>query len=139
MQAQILELMMSIKNKRKDSAIILITHDLAIIAETCDRVMVIYCGKIQEVASAINLFENPLHPYTKGLMASIPSLTKRQKRLTVIPGNVPGLLNFPTGCPFHPRCKYRMPVCEKVCPELLEVEKGHSARCHLYSKEGEKT
>jgi ABC-type dipeptide/oligopeptide/nickel transport system ATPase component len=78
-QAQILELMTEIKNKREESAIILITHDLAVIAETCDRVMVMYCGKIQEVASTVNLFENPLHPYTKGLMASIPSLTKKKK------------------------------------------------------------
>jgi oligopeptide/dipeptide ABC transporter ATP-binding protein len=134
-QAQILELMTEIKNKRKESAIILITHDLAVIAETCDRVMVMYCGKIQEVASTINLFENPLHPYTKGLMASIPSLTEKKKRLTTIPGNVPGILNFPPGCPFHPRCKYRMPVCEKVVPELLEVEKDHLVRCHLYNSE----
>jgi oligopeptide/dipeptide ABC transporter ATP-binding protein len=135
-QAQILELMTEIKNKRKESAIVLITHDLAVIAETCDRVMVMYCGKIQEVASAINLFENPLHPYTKGLMGSIPSLTKKKKRLKAIQGNVPGILNFPPGCPFHPRCRYKMPICEKVVPELLEVEKGHFVRCHLFNKEG---
>jgi oligopeptide/dipeptide ABC transporter ATP-binding protein len=135
-QAQILELMTEIKNKRKESAIILITHDLAVIAETCDRVMVMYCGKIQEIAGTINLFENPLHPYTVGLMDSIPSLTKKKKRLNAIQGNVPGILNFPRGCPFHPRCKYRMPVCEKVVPELLEIEKNHHVRCHLYSKEG---
>jgi oligopeptide/dipeptide ABC transporter ATP-binding protein len=133
-QAQILELMTEIKNKREESAIILITHDLAVIAETCDRVMVMYCGKIQEVASTVNLFENPLHPYTKGLMASIPSLTKKKKRLNTIPGNVPGILNFPPGCPFHPRCKYKMSICEKAVPDLLEVEKNHSVRCHLYNK-----
>jgi len=135
-QAQILELMTEIKNKRKDSAIILITHDLAVIAETCDRVMVMYCGKVQEVASTINLFENPLHPYTKGLMASIPSLTKKKKRLNVIKGNVPGILSFPPGCPFHPRCEYRMPICEEAVPELLKIEKGHFVRCHLYSHKG---
>jgi len=135
-QAQILELMTEIKNKRKDSAIILITHDLAVIAETCDRVMVMYCGKVQEVASTINLFENPLHPYTKGLMASIPSLTKKKKRLNVIKGNVPGILSFPPGCPFHPRCEYRMPICEEAVPELLEIEKGHFVRCHLYNHKG---
>ncbi len=135
-QAQILKLMTEIKNKRKESAIILITHDLAVIAETCDRVMVMYCGKIQEVASTTTLFENPLHPYTKGLMGSIPSLGKKKKRLTTIPGNVPGILHFPEGCPFHPRCKYKMPVCEKTVPEFLEVEKNHSVRCHLYKKEG---
>jgi oligopeptide/dipeptide ABC transporter ATP-binding protein len=135
-QAQILELMTEIKNKRRESAIILITHDLAVIAETCDRVMVMYCGKIQEVASTTTLFENPLHPYTKGLMDSIPSLGKKKKRLTTIPGNVPGILHFPPGCPFHTRCKYKMPICEKVVPELLEVEKGHLVRCHLYKKEG---
>ncbi len=135
-QAQILELMSEIKNKREESAIILITHDLAVIAETCDRVMVMYCGKIQEVAGTTALFENPLHPYTKGLMDSIPSLTKKKKRLNTIPGNVPGILNFPPGCPFHPRCKHKMPVCEKVVPELLEIEKNHLVRCHLYNKEG---
>lgn len=135
-QSQILELMTEVRDKRKESAIILITHDLAVIAETCDRVMVMYCGKIQEVASTLDLFEKPLHPYTKGLMGSIPSLTKKKKRLTTIPGNVPGILNFPSGCPFHPRCRYKMPVCEKVVPELLEVEKTHSVRCHLYEKEG---
>ncbi len=135
-QAQILELMTEIKNKRKESAIILITHDLSVIAETCDRVMVMYCGKIQEIAGTIKLFENPLHPYTVGLMDSIPSLIKKKKRLNAIPGNVPGILNFPTGCPFHPRCKHKMPVCEKVVPELLEIEKGHLVRCHLYAKEG---
>jgi oligopeptide/dipeptide ABC transporter ATP-binding protein len=95
-----------------------------------------YCGKIQEIAGTINLFEKPLHPYTKGLMASIPSITKKKKRLNAIPGNVPGILNFPGGCPFHPRCKYRMPVCEKVVPEMLEIEKSHFVRCHLYAKEG---
>ena len=135
-QDQILELMTEIKNKRKESAIILITHDLAVIAETCDRVMVMYCGRIQEIASTISLFEKSLHPYTKGLMASIPSLAKKQKRLTTIPGNVPGILNFPSGCPFHPRCKHKMPICEKEVPELLEVEKEHLVRCHLYNREG---
>jgi oligopeptide/dipeptide ABC transporter ATP-binding protein len=128
--------MTEIKNKRKESAIILITHDLSVIAETCDRVMVMYCGKIQEIAGTVNLFENPLHPYTVGLMDSIPSLTKKKKRLNAIPGNVPGILSFPRGCPFHPRCKHRMPVCEKVVPELLEIEKSHLVRCHLYAKEG---
>jgi oligopeptide/dipeptide ABC transporter ATP-binding protein len=137
-QAQILELMTEIKNKRKESAIILITHDLAVIAETCDRVMVMYCGKIQEVASTTTLFENPLHPYTKGLMASIPSLTEKKKRLNAIPGNVPGILHFPSGCPFHPRCKHKMPICEKEVPELLEIEKEHLVRCHLYTSEGKK-
>jgi peptide/nickel transport system ATP-binding protein len=137
-QAQILELMSEIKNKREDSAIVLITHDLAVIAETCDRVMVMYCGKIQEIARTINLFENPLHPYTKGLMYSIPTLTTKKKRLNAIPGNVPGILNFPPGCPFHPRCKHKMPICEKKVPELLEVEKNHFVRCHLYNSKGEK-
>jgi oligopeptide/dipeptide ABC transporter ATP-binding protein len=131
-QSQILELMTEIKNKRKESAIILITHDLSVIAETCDRVMVMYCGKIQEVSDTIKLFENPLHPYTKDLMDSIPSLSMKKKRLYAIPGNVPGILSVPPGCPFHPRCKHRMPICEKEVPELLEVEKNHSVRCHLY-------
>jgi peptide/nickel transport system ATP-binding protein/oligopeptide transport system ATP-binding protein len=135
-QAQILDLILELKNKKRESAILLITHNLAVIAETCYRVIVMYAGKIQEVASTVKLFENPLHPYTKGLLDSIPSLKEKRKRLNAIPGNVPHILEIPPGCPFNPRCPYRMAICEKVVPELLEAEKGHKVRCHLYNKEG---
>ncbi|MEO0293537.1 MAG: ABC transporter ATP-binding protein [candidate division WOR-3 bacterium] len=133
-QAQILRLISEIKNKKKESAILLITHDLGVVAETCVRVAVIYCGKIQEIARTITLFENPLHPYTKGLLESLPRLEERKNRLKVIPGNVPNIIEIPPGCPFHPRCKYKMPICERVVPELIKVEKEHSVRCHLYER-----
>ena len=97
-QAQILDLMMSLKEKREDAAILLITHDLAVIAETCDRVIVMYGGKIQEIATINELFNNPLHPYTKALMESIPKLEKKEKRLKALKGMVPSILEFGDGC-----------------------------------------
>lgn len=131
-QAQILELMMELKNRRPESAILLITHALSVVAETCDRTIVMYCGKIQEVATTVELFKNPLHPYTKGLMESIPSLETRKKRLNAIPGNVPNIMNLPKGCSFATRCTRKMDICEKEVPALHEVSKGHGVRCHLY-------
>ena len=97
-QAQILDLMMSLKDKREDAAILLITHDLAVVAETCDRVIVMYGGKIQEIAEINELFNNPLHPYTKALMNSIPKMEKKEKRLKALKGMVPSLLEMGDGC-----------------------------------------
>jgi len=141
-QAQILELMLEVKNKRQDAAILLITHDLAVIAETCQRVIVMYGGKIQEIADVIELFDNPLHPYTKGLLASIPrpenepAPEKRQK-LKAIPGNVPSIMNLPTGCKFSTRCPVRVDVCHTVEPPLMEITPNHFSRCHLVKPEME--
>ena len=111
-QAQILELMLRIKDQRKDAAILLITHNLAVVAETCHRVIVMYGGKIQEVAPVKELFKNPLHPYTRGLLASLPAVDgERRERLPAIPGNVPSILDLPVGCKFVTRCSERFERC----------------------------
>lgn len=133
-QAQILELMLALKEKRKDAAIVLITHDLAVVAELCQRVIVMYGGRIQEVAPVTELFANPLHPYTKGLMASIPrpaAERTHRERLQAIPGNVPSIMNLPSGCKFCTRCSVKIEICDTVEPPLIEVAPGHSVRCHL--------
>ena len=131
-QAQILELMLQIKNRRQDAAILLITHNLAVVAETCHRVMVMYGGKIQEVAPVIELFRNPLHPYTRGLLASLPAVEgEKLRRLPAIPGNVPSILDLPAGCKFETRCAERLEKCARIEPELIESSPGHWVRCHL--------
>jgi peptide/nickel transport system ATP-binding protein len=131
-QAQILELMLQIKDQRKDAAILLITHNLAVVAETCHRVIVMYGGKIQEVAPVRELFKNPLHPYTRGLLASLPTVDgERQRRLTTIPGSVPSILDLPVGCKFVTRCTERLERCASIEPELIESSPGHWVRCHL--------
>ena len=122
-------------------ALILITHDLGIIAEMADRVAVMYAGRIVEQADNTVLFANPLHPYTKGLLASIPVLGTVKEVLDVIPGSVPNLVNLPPGCQFAPRCqaqvKYQLPICTQVEPELIAVESGHHVRCWLYQDHAE--
>ena len=131
-QAQILDLMVQMKHKREDAAILLITHDLAVVAEMCDRVIVMYGGKIQEIAPVEELFGNPQHPYTKGLMSSIPRPDKeRQDRLEAIRGMVPPIIDMPIGCKFCTRCDDVLDKCENTEPELLEVKPGHFVRCHL--------
>ena len=131
-QSQILDLMLRLKDKRQNAAILLITHNLAVVAETCHRVMVMYGGKIQEVAPVRELFKNPLHPYTKGLLASLPAVDGgRHKRLKTIEGNVPSILDLPVGCKFVTRCGDRIEKCATVEPELLEVAPGHWVRCLL--------
>ncbi len=133
-QAQILELMMKLKSERRDSAIVMITHDLAVVAETCSRIVVMYGGKIQEVGATRQIFNNPLHPYTQGLLDSIPRPTTgaRGGRLRAIQGNVPSILNMPTGCKFNTRCERVKEECYHTEPELIEMEPGHFVRCHLY-------
>jgi oligopeptide/dipeptide ABC transporter ATP-binding protein len=138
-QAQILELMLKLKEEDTDAAILLITHNLAVVAETCHRVIVMYGGKIQEIAPTRALFKNPQHPYTRGLLASLPSMedVKRvngeRKRLRAIPGNVPSPLELPAGCKFVTRCEERFEPCASIEPELIEVAPGHWSRCHLAS------
>lgn len=136
-QAQILDLMLQLKEKRKEAAILLITHDLAVVAETCNRVVVMYGGKIQEVADVNELFDNPLHPYTQGLLESIPlpERDRGKKRLKAIPGNVPSILELPVGCKFCTRCPVKIDICDTVEPELVEVRPGHFVRCHLVKPE----
>ena len=131
-QAQILDLMMSLKDKRDDAAILLITHDLAVIAETCDRVIVMYGGKIQEIASINDLFINPIHPYTKALMNSIPKLETKEKRLTALQGMVPSILEMGDGCKLCSRFEPANCACRgtKEEPDLLKVSENHWARVH---------
>ena len=132
-QAQILDLMIEIKNKNIDSAIVLITHDLAVVAETCERVIVMYGGKIQEIAEVNELFSHPLHPYTQGLLRSIPRPEKDnvKERLQAIRGMVPSILNLPEGCRFCTRCDEKIDICDAIEPPLLEVRQNHWVRCHV--------
>jgi peptide/nickel transport system ATP-binding protein len=133
-QAQILELMKKLKEEKR-TAIMMITHDLGIVAEMCDRVVVMYAGKVVEEANVIEIFENPKHPYTKGLLSSIPKLGQKTDRLDSIPGNVPNPANMPKGCKFAPRCSQVMDVCNEKDPELLQISEGHQCRCFLFEKE----
>tara|TARA_B100000674_G_scaffold486269_1_gene494516 strand:- start:2273 stop:3289 length:1017 start_codon:yes stop_codon:yes gene_type:complete len=133
-QAQILELMVELRENNPESSIILITHDMAVVAETCDRVAVMYCGRVQEMASVDEIFYNPLHPYTRGLLESIPNPAKKKDRLFAIPGIVPNLMDLPVGCKFCTRCDQKMDICEVEEPPMVEINEGHFLRCHLSKK-----
>ncbi len=139
-QAQILDLIRNLREKL-NTAVILITHDLGVIAEMADRVAVMYAGRIVEQADVRTLFDKPLHPYTQGLIASIPVLGSVTERLDVIPGSVPNLVNLPPGCPFAPRCRsrvqYNLSICTEVEPELETIQPDHKVCCWLYSDYGE--
>jgi oligopeptide/dipeptide ABC transporter ATP-binding protein len=131
-QAQILDLMLQLRDERKGAGILLITHNLAVVAETCDRVIVMYGGKIQETGSVRDIFKNPLHPYTQGLLASLPSIGgAREARLQAIPGVVPGIFDLPVGCKFETRCSERIEKCTQSEPELLEIAPQHWVRCFV--------
>jgi peptide/nickel transport system ATP-binding protein len=132
-QAQILDLMKTL-NQEFGTAILLITHDLGVVAEMCDRVVVMYAGQVVEETDRRRLFRNPKHPYTQGLLKSIPKLEDRKKRLYSIPGQVPNPLHMPKGCRFAPRCEFAFDVCERVEPRLLPVEEGHLSRCWLHQE-----
>tara|TARA_B100000131_G_scaffold261016_1_gene257013 strand:- start:158 stop:799 length:642 start_codon:yes stop_codon:yes gene_type:complete len=131
-QAQILDLMISLKEKREGAAILLITHDLAVIAETCDRVIVMYGGKIQEIASVKELFKNPLHPYTKALMDSIPKMNQKVDRLKALKGMVPSILEMGEGCKLCSRFDPKDCACGGTGeePKLIEATSGHFVRCN---------
>ncbi|NGP45123.1 ABC transporter ATP-binding protein [Bacillaceae bacterium SIJ1] len=129
-QAQILKLMKEVQQEN-DMGILMITHDLGVVAEVCDRVIVMYAGRVVEETTVEELFENPKHPYTKGLIASVPKIGSGVKRLHSIPGTVPSPANMPVGCKFAPRCPDVMDVCQTEEPELVK-EGGHSCRCWLY-------
>jgi oligopeptide/dipeptide ABC transporter ATP-binding protein len=134
-QAQILDLMRDLR-REMGTSVILITHDLGVVAEMAERVAVMYAGEIVEQTDVNTLFDQPLHPYTQGLIGSIPVLGEIKERLDVIPGSVPNLINLPPGCRFAPRCqarfKYACTICAEVKPELVEVKPGHLVRCWLY-------
>ncbi|MFX1529895.1 MAG: oligopeptide/dipeptide ABC transporter ATP-binding protein [Promethearchaeota archaeon] len=130
-QNQILKLMKDLKSIYNTS-ILFITHDLGIISKMCDRVAVMYSGSIVEYGKITQLFTHPYHPYTRGLIASVPIVGKRKERLAIIQGTVPNLIYPPTGCKFHPRCEYRFEPCDKTIPKNIEVEPEYFVGCHLY-------
>jgi peptide/nickel transport system ATP-binding protein len=134
-QAQILDLMKSL-NQEFGTAILLITHDLGVVAEMCDRIVVMYAGQVVEETDRYRLFRGPKHPYTQGLLKSIPKLDEQKARLYAIPGQVPNPYNLPPGCRFAPRCEFAMDICTKQVPALVTVEDGHLSRCLLNEKEG---
>jgi oligopeptide transport system ATP-binding protein len=130
-QAQILELMRNLMQEIRTS-LILITHNLGLVVELCQKVSVMYAGKIVESGRIEHIFEDPKHPYTLGLHSSIPKISEKRDRLIPIPGEVPDLIDPPTGCAFHPRCSKAMPVCKEMKPETIQIESGHVVACHLY-------
>ncbi len=129
-QAQILNLLKNLR-KRLNLSIILISHDLSIIAELCDKVAIMYAGKIVELGTVYQIFKNPKHPYTRGLIQSFPNIKAPKSEFKSIPGVPPNLLYPPPGCRFHPRCPYTKQVCREEEPEMVEVEPGHFVACHL--------
>lgn len=131
-QAQVLKLMKELKEKLNLS-IIMITHDLSIIAETCSRVAIMYAGKMVEIGDAVSIFKEPLHPYTQGLIGAFPNIKAPKTRMVSIPGSPPDLLRPPKGCRFHPRCKYATDICRKKEPAYMDVAKWHFVACHLIS------
>jgi oligopeptide/dipeptide ABC transporter ATP-binding protein len=141
-QAQILDLLRGLQ-REFNTAVLLITHDLGVIAETAERVAVMYAGRIQEVADVETIFDSPLHPYTNGLIASVPVVGRVRDRLDTIQGNVPNLINLPAGCRFSDRCEkreqYGLEICNQKEPELIVVsaEDRHQVRCWLYQDDAE--
>ncbi|NLX61344.1 MAG: ABC transporter ATP-binding protein [Tissierellia bacterium] len=136
-QAQILKLMEDLVRKQGCS-LMLITHDLAVVSEMADRIMVMYCGKIVEKGKIEDIVKNYGHPYTEGLINSIPDLDRDKERLEAIPGIVPNMFNLPTGCNFWPRCRYCKDICKEKEPELVEVGHDHYVACHFPVRRGEK-
>jgi oligopeptide/dipeptide ABC transporter ATP-binding protein len=130
-QAQILNLMKNLKEKTKTS-ILLITHDLGVVAKMCDRVAVMYAGDFVEEASLNKIFENPKHPYTKGLLGAIPKPNQKE-RLETIKGTVCSLIDPPPGCLFHPRCSFSTEICQKEKPARIKIEEDHFVSCYLYN------
>jgi peptide/nickel transport system ATP-binding protein/oligopeptide transport system ATP-binding protein len=130
-QAQILKLLKELKAET-GTAVLLITHDLGVVAEMCDRVAVMYAGSIVEQAEAARVFESPKHPYTQGLWGAIPLVDQEKPMLAVIPGTVPDLSRLPSGCKFHPRCPHRFAPCDGERPPLIETAPGHHVACYLY-------
>jgi peptide/nickel transport system ATP-binding protein len=132
-QAQVLSLIRGLRDQF-GSSVILITHDLGVVAETCERVGVMYAGVMAEMGAASDIFNRPRHPYTVGLMRSIPETFARTGKLSIIPGSVPSLLTPPEGCRFHPRCPFAAPVCSAEVPKLAPLGPGHTVACHLYDR-----
>lgn len=131
-QRQVLELLGELK-RQTGISLILITHDLGIVAEFCDKVAVLYAGNIVEYCNKYTLFDKPCHPYTKGLLKAIPNPYQDSERLEAIPGSIPNLITPPPGCRFHPRCSLAMEICKKKKPPTVEIETDHFVSCHLIS------
>jgi oligopeptide/dipeptide ABC transporter ATP-binding protein len=127
-QAQILELMKNLK-KKLGMAMILITHDMGVVAGVTDRIAVLYAGRVCELASTRTIFHNPLHPYTKALLTAVPNLAMKREKLAIIPGTIPNLIEPPSGCRFHPRCDFAGPACATTVPPLVEMEPEHFVAC----------
>jgi peptide/nickel transport system ATP-binding protein len=131
-QAQVLRMIRDLK-RRMQTTLILISHDLGVVAQICSTVAIMYAGKIMEYGKLEDVFRNPLHPYTEGLFASIPRLDRAQRRLSSIPGLIPDPSNLPSGCVFHPRCPYRMESCSQIVPDTTEW-KGRRVQCLKYQE-----
>jgi peptide/nickel transport system ATP-binding protein len=129
-QAQVLRLLKELK-ERLDLSMIMISHDLSLIAEICQKISIMYAGHLVEYGDIVKIFKEPLHPYTVDLIESFPSIKAEKQEMVSIPGSPPDLLNPPSGCRFNPRCKYAMDVCRKDQPQLAEASKNHFAACHL--------
>lgn len=129
-QAQVLKLMTELR-KRLDLAMIMISHDLSIISETCDKLAIMYAGKLVELGDVLTMFKKPMHPYTQGLIAAFPGIYAPKQEMKALPGSPPNLLNPPSGCRFSPRCPHAMSICKKKTPKLKEVSKGHFVSCYL--------
>ncbi|MEM3627232.1 MAG: ABC transporter ATP-binding protein [Candidatus Bathyarchaeia archaeon] len=137
-QAKILDLLESLR-KIYGMALILISHDLSIILERCDKIIVMYAGQIVEYAGSVELHRSPKHPYTQGLLQSIPNIELSDQKLTAIPGSPPNMLNPPEGCPFWPRCAYAKKICQAESPPLVNMGNNHFVRCVLYDGEDAKS
>lgn len=129
-QAQVLKLMTELR-KKLDLAMILISHDLSIISETCDKLAIMYAGRLVELGDVFSMFKKPIHPYTQGLIAAFPGIYTPKQEMKALPGSPPDLLNPPEGCRFAPRCPYAMDICKKKTPQLEEVSSGHYVACYL--------
>jgi len=129
-QAQVLKLLNELKESLNLS-IVMITHDLSLITETCEKLVIMYAGNIAESGDIITIHKEPLHPYTQDLISAFPNIHAKKRRMTSIPGSPPDLLQPPPGCRFHPRCKYAKDICRKEVPKLKEVTKNHYVACHL--------
>jgi peptide/nickel transport system ATP-binding protein len=137
-QAQVLELMKKLKAEYRMS-MILITHDLGVVAEICDKVAVMYAGNIVEYGAMTDVFESPLHPYTRALFDSVPDIEGEKHELHIISGVAPNPANLPAGCPFHPRCACAHDICKAVMPQQIEVTPGHRVRCVAFDRQAKKT
>jgi peptide/nickel transport system ATP-binding protein len=130
-QAQVLKLMSELR-KKLNLAIIMISHDLSIISETCDNLAIMYAGKLVELGDIFSMFKKPLHPYTQGLIQAFPNIKEERRKMYSIPGSPPNLLKPPSGCRFHPRCSYAMEICREKEPIPLKIDENHLVACHLY-------